>query len=372
MNELVLVVTDGTRQIAYNEILSFYTLRMASSEECLSTAELEVNTVVIDIGSDQKAFEKANSIRNLVPWMPILLVADFGKTMDNRCFSEIEGYGLTRVLRWRASFIDSMLDEVLGLLHPEYPSVKNDVAIVLPVYNEESRFNNVYNFVVKLRKLIDNSIANCCIYFINDGSHDRTQELVQKLVDQTRLDSNLIHNRPMVSGYSLSYNTRKAGTFIEALKTIDANIFILADADDSFEIEDIARMINLLQDGYYDLVAGTKDMTAENRAFSRRIVSFLKRMLTKPFLPKGIYDSQTGLKALRRTAAINILPHLHEETGLAIDLELMYVAKKMNFRVCQLPVKCTDREGTHVDVIKDSLRFIKIMMKLVSYHRMIK
>lgn len=368
MNERVLVITDGARKIAYKDILSFYALEIKGGKEQLTAEDLTANTVIIDVSTDPDVISTANSIRRLVPWMPLLLITDFGRPMDNGCFSDIAGYGLTRVLRWRTSYIDGMLDEVLALLHPEYPSEKNDVAIVLPVYNEESRFINVYNFVLKLRKLIDNTIANCTIYFINDGSRDRTQELVQKLVEEARLDSNLVHNRPLVSGYSLSYNTRKAGTLIEALKTIDANIIIMADADDSFEIEDIARMINMLQDGYYDMVAGTKDMTAENRAFVRRVVSFLKRMLTKPFLPKGIYDSQTGLKALKRTAAVHILPHLHEETGLAIDLEMMYVAKKLNFRVCQLPVQCTDREGTHVNVIKDSLRFIKIMTKLASYH----
>ena len=76
-------------------------------------------------------------------------------------------------------------------------------------------------------------------------------------------------------------------------------------------------------------------------------------------LPKGVYDSQTGLKAIKASSAKFILPYLSRSRGLAIDLELMYYAKKLNFRVLQLPVKCIDRDGSHVDVIKDSLSYLK-------------
>jgi len=88
-------------------------------------------------------------------------------------------------------------------------------------------------------------------------------------------------------------------------------------------------------------------------------MSFVKRQLTKSLLPKGVYDSQTGLKAMNGTAAKYILPHLNVTTGLAIDLEILHIAKKYGFRTLQFPVQCIDQEGSHIDIIKDSIAYIK-------------
>jgi glycosyltransferase involved in cell wall biosynthesis len=159
-------------------------------------------------------------------------------------------------------------------------------------------------------------------------------------------------------------NTRKAGTYIEGIRTIDADILLFVDADDSFVIDDIALMINILREGYYDMVVGSKDLTAENRPPLRRLLSFAKRLLTKSMLPKGVYDSQTGLKAMKSTTAKYIIPYLHMNTGLAIDLEILHLARKLDFRVLQIPVTCIDREGSHVDVVKDSIAFLKNIFRI--------
>ena len=128
-------------------------------------------------------------------------------------------------------------------------------------------------------------------------------------------------------------------------------------------------MINILHDGYWDMVIGTKDDTAEGRSLARRLMSFVKRVLTKPLLPEGVIDSQTGLKAFNSTAASHILPYLHESTGLAIDLEMVHIARKLNFRVLQIPVECIDREGSHIDVVRDSLRFLRSIVHIWAANR---
>ena len=169
----------------------------------------------------------------------------------------------------------------------------------------------------------------------------------------------MLESAGWVLAKELEQNTRKAGTYIEGIKSIEADILLFVDADNSFFIEDISLMINIILKGYYDIVAGTKDLAAEKRPLIRKILSFGKRTLTKNMLPKGVYDSQTGLKAIKASSAKFILPYLSRSRGLAIDLELMYYAKKLNFRVLQLPVKYIDRDGSHVDVIKDSLSYLK-------------
>ncbi len=104
--------------------------------------------------------------------------------------------------------------------------------------------------------------------------------------------------------HQVEQNTRKAGLFIEGMKNVSSDYYVFVDADNSFRIEDIARLLTIAQEGYYDIVVGTKDLTIEDRGAVRRFMSFGKRNLTRFFLPKGVTDSQTGLKIINRRSSI--------------------------------------------------------------------
>jgi len=362
MSENILICTDKSRDIDYDSLLTFYSFKEEKDNAECNIENMDL--IIIDQGSIKKSFDIANGFREKDPSISLLIISDFEKPSDRFFFTKIKGYGQIRMIHLRKEFDEDLLEIIQSLLHPEYPSKRADIAIILPVFNEEQRFQNVFNFVIKLRKLIEDSFINASIYFINDGSKDRTQELVRKLSEEQFEDSEIVGRKNLINTYNLKMNTRKAGTYIESIKSIDADILVFVDADDSFQIEDIALMINILNEGYYDMVIGSKDFDAEDRKLIRRMMSFAKRTLTKRMLPKGVYDSQTGLKAMKSETAKHIIPYLHNDTGLAIDLEILYLAKKMDFRVLQIPVKIIDREGSHVDIVKDSIAFFKNIFRI--------
>ncbi|OOM77749.1 undecaprenyl-phosphate 4-deoxy-4-formamido-L-arabinose transferase [Clostridium puniceum] len=367
--ETILIITDFKKSILYESIITFYDLNIINSSLVDSIHEITELVVIIDVENASNGIKIANKLRMINPSSNILFINNFVSSAEHLFFTKIKGYGKTKILRWRTTYPDELLINIQDLIHPEYPSKVSDIAIIIPVYNEEARFEKVYNFIKKLKILVNQSFTNASIYFVNDGSKDNTQKLIDKLLEAEYEETNIISNQSQLNTYELQYNTRKAGTYVEGISSINASVMIFVDADDSFDIDDIAKIINILNTGYYDIVVGTKDFSAANRSFLRRLVSFFKRLLTKPLLPKGIYDSQTGLKGITSNCSKLLLPHLHENTGLAIDLEMMYIAKKLNFRALQLPVKCIDQEGSHVNIIKDSISFIKIILKLITVNR---
>lgn len=372
MKEKVLIISDNCRQILFKNILPFYDLTIIEDKYIGTTILSDYSVTLIDMGSLESTLEISNILRTKSPSMPLLLINDFSSPSDFLYFSKVKGYGQIRIFKYEKQFVNEILEYTQELIHPEYPVTRSDIAIVIPVYNEESRFNNVYDFIQNLKILLRTSLVNASIYFVNDGSKDNTSSLIEKLMSDNEDTIDYIYTKSEISSHTLSYNTKKAGTFIEGIRSINADVIAFVDADNSFIIDDIALMINIIKVGYYDIIVGTKDITAENRPPLRRIISFFKRLLTKPLLPKGIYDSQTGLKVMTSNAAKNILPYLHENTGLAIDLEMLYIAKKLNFRVLQLPVTCIDRDGSHVNIITDSISFIKNIIKLMTVNRDIK
>lgn len=369
MKQKIVVFTDSSREVPYQNVVLFNELRIVETADESVLADCDCDLAIVDYSSIAEGVKAANEIRKRFPSMPILFLDDLTSSTFPFYFKQVGGYGQLRTLNWRSEYPEELNEAILSMLHPEYPNQKSDIAIILPAFNEESRFHNVLDFVDQLKIIMGEVFVNSNVYFVNDGSVDNTQKLIEKLVAETGEQTDMVSQRALVNARNLSYNTRKAGTYIEGIKSIDADILVFADADNSFLIEDIALMINLIREGYYDMVVATKDFSTENRPPIRRLMSFGKRLLTKPFLPQGVYDSQTGLKAMRSLAARSILPYLHENTGLAIDLEMLYLAKKFNFRVLQLPVTSIEREGSHVHPVKDSIAFVKTLVKIARANR---
>jgi len=365
----ILILSDANRKIPYGDFMAFYKYDILDT---LPDSIDQYHAVVIDSSGENSQVGLANRIREIRPDMAILILIDLLHPHSENLLERIGGFGNTRLYIWKEENPVPFLDMLQSLCHPEYPVKTMMLAIILPVYNEESRIENVIDFSLKLQELIEKSFLNGHIFFINDGSVDDTETLVNKIIASETDQMGFVHNTAFFSTHSLVLNTRKAGTYMDALKNVQADIYIFADADNSFTIEDISRMINIVNDGYFDMVVGTKDMTAENRPLVRRIMSFFKRQLTKSLLPPGVYDSQTGLKAINAVAARSIFRHLHEKTGLAIDLEMLYIAKKYRLRVKQLPVVCIDREGSHVDLIKDSINFLKSIVLIPRWNKSVR
>lgn len=366
MEEQILIIGKDS-SLPLVSLQAFYSCHQVSEEEVDGALANEFSVAIILARCESSALHQARTLRAVNPALPILFISD--RREAELSLLRVEGYGPVRVLYAYSDDADQLLRDVQALMHPEYPAENRHIAIVLPVYNEEERFQNVRNFTAKLRDKLAVAYPNMTIFFVNDGSKDATQDLVEKVIADDSQEAQAIHSHSPVAAHKLEYNSRKAGTYIQGIKSIRADIIVFADADDSFEVEDIAAMINILHDGYWDMVIGTKDETAEGRSAMRSAMSFVKRMLTKPLLPAGVIDSQTGLKALSHTAACHILPYLHESTQLAIDLEMVHIARRLNFRVLQIPVKCIDREGSHIDIVRDSLRFLKSIVTIWASNR---
>lgn len=365
MLEVIGIYSDKSRNIEYTSLIGYYTAKFLDKDINIENELL----VIIDFKDQEEAIKIANNIREKKSCLPLLILVEYPNNTNLKILKSINGLGATKVLEYRNRYKSSILLYSQSLIHPEYPGKKHDIAIIVPVFDEEQRFQNILNQTAKLQKLIEDSFINSSIYFVNDGSQDDTLNLLNKMIDVKKEEVHIVEKSPLFSAHNLIVNTRKAGTYIDGLKNVDAEYIFFLDGDDSFIMEDVAKMINILQDGYYDFIVGTKDMTAEDRKPIRKFMSFVKRILTRRLLPYGVRDSQTGLKGMTSIVAKTLLNNMHVQNGLAADLEMLYLAKKYRFRVLQLPVTCYDREGSHINIIKDSIMFIKAIFSIPRQNR---
>lgn len=359
MKHLIGYIKDNSR-INYNEIPSVYTFE--------ATNTLDFNTylaIIIDMSDLDKGLKVINECRRINKHIPMIWLLDYKQHLKIHSYiARVNGVGRLKTMPYGDYKLNRIDDHLEGLLNPNLPIKKEEIAFVIPVYNEAERFHHVRNFVKKIMAMKADDVRNLSIYFIDDGSSDQSTQLLDSLIQEYEMNNDMVMVSPTFTMRKLKCNTRKAGTYIEAFETIDADIIIFADADDGYEFEDIMRMLNLLDQGYYDMIVGTKDLLAENRPSVRRFVSACKRLLTKPLLPKGVTDSQTGLKVFKKEKINYILSGLNTSYGLAIDLKILNAAKKNRLRVYEMPVRFIDRELSHIKIVKDSFKFIQSIIKI--------
>lgn len=366
MRRKILIIKNSSRKIIVEEVFTLYSYQVINALDIELEEINKIDCVIIDIENFDNIIECANKIRDYKKDIPLLIIVDQTDyiNVDNLLLN-IDGYGRCDIAYFHSLNTTMIQRKVHGLIHPELPSRREEIAIILPIYNEEHRIDLVKKFFQNIRDMQLNGYFSITIYLINDGSEDGTAKIMNEFMEKDIADGDIVSHKSMFSMKELSVNTKKAGTYIYAFKCIDADILVYSDSDNSFTIEDIGKMINVLTQGYYDMVIGTKDQADPNRPLIRKIMSFGKRLVIRPFMPKGITDSQTGLKAMKSTVVNYIVSELDVDFGLAIDLKIMNMAKKKHFRVLQMPVKFKEQEGSHVEIVKDSIKFIKSIFRLM-------
>lgn len=154
------------------------------------------------------------------------------------------------------------------------------IAIIVPCYNEEEMLNLFYE---EIRKHFV-SDYDFYLLFIDDGSKDRTMEIVKKLHEKD----------PKVLYLSFSRNFGKEAAIYAGLtgaKAINADAAILIDADLQDPPSLIPEMLKLYSEGYKHIYTKHKTRKGE---------PFLKRAFAKAFYK--VYGFLTGNHNMTRGA----------------------------------------------------------------------
>lgn len=135
----------------------------------------------------------------------------------------------------------------------------NTLSIIIPCYNEEAVLEITYQALTLELKKLGREYE---ILFVNDGSKDRTFEIVEEL---TRHDSH-------VGGISLSRNFGKEGVLKAGLAYAKGDLIVVMDADLQDPPILLPEMIRLIEEEGYDQV-GTYRSSRKSQGIATRLFS---------------------------------------------------------------------------------------------------
>ena len=185
-----------------------------------------------------------------------------------------------------------------------------DLSIIVPLYNEEESLPELHAWI---KRVCDSEHLSYEILFVNDGSTDRSWEVIETLAAEN----------PEVHGICFRRNYGKSPALFCGFRAAKGDVVITMDADLQDSPDEIPELRRMIVEEGYDLVSGYKQ---------KRYDPLSKTIPTKLFnatarAVRGIHnlhDFNCGLKAYRNDVVKNIevygemhryIPYLAKNAG---------------------------------------------------------
>ena len=221
-----------------------------------------------------------------------------------------------------------------------------DLSIVIPLLNEEESIPELTEWINRV--MVENGFSYE-ILFIDDGSTDRSWEIINQL---QQVDPQHIR------GIKFQRNYGKSAALNEGFKAAKGDVIITMDADlqDSpDEIPGLRKMV--LEDGY-DLVSGWKKVRYDN-TLTKNLPSKFFNAATRKVSGIYLHDFNCGLKAYRKKVvkSIEVYGEMHRYIPV--------IAKWSGFR--KIGEKVVEHRARKYGVTKFGLsRFVNGFLDLAS------
>lgn len=187
-----------------------------------------------------------------------------------------------------------------------------DISVVVPLYNEEESLPELHAWI---KRVMETNRFTYEIIFVNDGSTDRSWEVIEQLS----------LTNPEVKGIKFRRNYGKSPALYCGFKRAEGNVVITMDADLQDSPDEIPELYRMITEDKYDLVSGYK---------KKRYDPLSKTIPTKLFNATArkvsgihnLHDFNCGLKAYRKEVVKNIevygemhryIPYLAKNAGFA-------------------------------------------------------
>lgn len=233
------------------------------------------------------------------------------------------------------------------------------LSVIIPTYNEEKRLPKT---LAEIDKYLSQQNYDCEIIVVDGGSTDRTAEIVRERFSTIR-------NLKLVE---IKNCQGKGKAIKEGMLRAAGEFRVFTDADNSTSIDQVEKMWPWFEKGF-DVVVGSRDVKGAvldpPQPFLRKMIlgkGF--RLLTQVICGTwGILDSQCGFKGFTKKAAEEIFPKC-KITGFAFDPEALVLAKKMGYKIKEIPIcwrNDLDSKVKAKDMIKMGLDLLKIRWNLI-------
>lgn len=223
--------------------------------------------------------------------------------------------------------------------------------VVIPVFDEEAALAaSVERVLAHLRSMP----WSFQITIADNASTDQTAVIARRL-SHTHPEVNVVHLAEKGRGRALK----------RVWSTSESDVLVYMDVDLSTDLTALLPLVAPLVSGHSDLAIGSRLSRASRveRGAKRELMSRSYNLILRRALRTHFSDAQCGFKAIRRSAARELLP-LVEDNDWFFDTELLVVAERAGLRIHEVPVDWTDDPSSSVDIVRTAIDDLKGVARL--------
>ncbi len=232
--------------------------------------------------------------------------------------------------------------------------IKYELSIIIPCFNEEKRlpkrFAKFKNYLLKNRSWE--------LIFVNDGSVDNTQKVLEEIQKNSPKNIQIIKYRK---------NGGKGYAVIQGVKKANGEIIAFMDADFAYKLNAIPRFCQTIKDGADIVIADRSKAKLLNRrepSLIRRVLGRVLSVINNFILDFGdIYDSQCGFKFFKKSIAKEIFPKISIK-GWLWDIDLLKLAIQRKYKIEKIPVNWEEVGNSKVSIIKDLIPVVTDLLRI--------
>ncbi len=224
-----------------------------------------------------------------------------------------------------------------------------ELSVIIPAYNEAHRIGPTLRAVMAW--LAEHRV-NAEVLVVDDGSSDSTVQVARAV--------------PGVQVIETSPNRGKGHAVRTGMLAARGRMRLFMDADNATPVSELPRLRAHLDDGADIAIGSRRAPGARTLAPSplyRRIWSSVANKVIRGSLTPGILDTQCGFKLFDAEAAIAVFS-LTVTDGWSFDLEVLGRARRMGYRIDEVPVTWTDDPRSRISPLRDAIAVTREFLRI--------
>ncbi len=230
------------------------------------------------------------------------------------------------------------------------------IALILPAYNEALT-------IAATMEAFHRELPEACIVVVDNNSSDATATIAAETLRRLGAAGKVISELRQGKGNAV----RRA--FLE----VDADIYVMSDADLTYPAERVRDLIQPVLDNRADMVVGDRlsggHYRQENKRQFHGFGNALVRWLVNKLFRARLADIMSGYRVFSRRFVVNY-PILIEGFQLETDVTLHALDKR--FRIIEIPVAYKDRPAgsqSKLNTLSDGARVLFAIAQILRFYR---
>jgi dolichyl-phosphate beta-glucosyltransferase len=235
------------------------------------------------------------------------------------------------------------------------------LSLVVPAFNEEAR---LLETLPAMWQFLKSRFFRFELIMVDDGSTDGTAAVVEAFAQEHPGVSLISYQPNRGKGYALRLGVLKAR----------GDLVLFTDADLSTPLDEFERLLEPIVSGNDIAIASRAARGARRlvrqpwyRELAGRCFNLMVQCLAVP----GVLDTQCGFKLFPREVAHELFAQ-YEEDGFGFDIELLHIARRLGYRIAEVPVRWMHRDGSKVRMRRDAPRMLAALLRIRRRHRVLR